>query len=49
MAASLNDKPVESARPARRNTTELAYRELRRRIIESELTPGSYLLEQELG
>ncbi|KIG10077.1 GntR family transcriptional regulator [Caballeronia concitans] len=44
-----NDHPVDSARPARRNTTELAYRELRRRIIESELTPGSYLLEQELG
>ncbi|AQH04186.1 GntR family transcriptional regulator (plasmid) [Burkholderia sp. KK1] len=38
-----------TSNPARRNTTELAYRELRRRIIESELTPGSYLLEQELG
>jgi len=33
----------------KRNTTEQAYAELRRRIIESELTPGSYLLEQELG
>jgi DNA-binding GntR family transcriptional regulator len=44
-----NDEPIERPRPARRNTTELAYRELRRRIIESELTPGSYLLEQELG
>lgn len=31
------------------NSTELAYRELRRRIIESELTPGSHFLEQELG
>jgi DNA-binding GntR family transcriptional regulator len=36
-------------KPAKANTTELAYRELRRRIIESELTPGSHLLEQELG
>jgi len=40
---------AETSRPVRRNTTELAYTELRRRIIESELTPGSYLLEQELG
>lgn len=38
-----------TSRPAKRHTTELAYAELRRRIIESELTPGSYLLEQELG
>lgn len=50
-----NTKPAEPTetsvreKPAKRNTTELAYVELRRRIIESELTPGSYLLEQELG
>ncbi|MDR5816848.1 MULTISPECIES: GntR family transcriptional regulator [unclassified Caballeronia] len=44
-----NDHPVATAKPARLNTADLAYGELRRRIIESELTPGSYLLEQELG
>ncbi|MDE1182190.1 GntR family transcriptional regulator [Paraburkholderia sp.] len=40
---------LDAAEPVRRNTTEQAYSELRRRIIESELTPGSYLLEEELG
>jgi DNA-binding GntR family transcriptional regulator len=40
---------MDATKPVKANTTELAYRELRRRIIESELTPGSHLLEQELG
>ncbi len=40
---------VETVKPVKANTTELAYCELRRRIIESELTPGLYLLEQKLG
>ncbi|GAB5097252.1 GntR family transcriptional regulator [Caballeronia sp. HLA56] len=47
-----DEPPVATAngtKPVKRNTTELAYAELRRRIIESELTPGSYMLEQELG
>lgn len=47
--AVTSERLADETKPARRNTTELAYRELRRRIIESELTPGSYLLEQELG
>jgi DNA-binding GntR family transcriptional regulator len=44
-----NDDPVEPVKPARLNTADLAYGELRRRIIESEFNPGAYLLEQELG
>ncbi|OLL29226.1 GntR family transcriptional regulator [Burkholderia sp. SRS-W-2-2016] len=39
-------EPADARRPS---STEAAYRELRRRIIESELTPGTQLLEQELA
>jgi DNA-binding GntR family transcriptional regulator len=46
-AAHATDPDPADARRTR--STDAAYRELRRKIIESELTPGTHLLEQELA
>lgn len=50
-AAKLEQEAGPSAQPEPRNgnSSQHAYHRLRQKIIESELTPGSYLLEQELA
>jgi DNA-binding GntR family transcriptional regulator len=46
---ALNLAQPAPAEPRNGNSSQQAYERLRQKIIESELTPGSYLLEQELA
>jgi len=48
-AVSYESQSVAQTEPRNGNSSQQAYERLRHKIIESELTPGSYLLEQELA